>query len=291
MSMKPIPTDAGELTNELLDEHLDGMLRLAYRREAERKIEEIIEDSKRPFTPEEDAQLELAYRQFLVKYEEHLRAQKKARHRARIRRAVRRAIRVVSCLILILAVIIPVALPYAVAKNERVRSAVLEMLIEHGDGNVTLSMREVQDEEFDVPADWKGEYFPAYIPEGFRLKEIGYQEAYVLYLHENGSTICLKESSVSNSMGIDTADADIYYETINGADCMVIVTPNAEKASNGSLLSKYKLIWADDDKYFLLISTTSKEETLKIARSVRKIVPPYPYVKPLDEQNDAGGQP
>ncbi|MBQ2957688.1 MAG: DUF4367 domain-containing protein [Clostridia bacterium] len=290
MSMKPIPTDAGELTNELLDEHLDGMLRLAYRREAERKIEEIIEDSKRPFTPEEDAQLELAYRQFLVKYEEHLRAQKKARRRARIRRAVRRAIRVVSCLILILAVIIPVALPYAVAKNERVRSAVLEMLIEHGDGNVTLSMREVQDEEFDVPADWKGEYFPAYIPEGYKICLISQYTAIIEFKNSDGLNISFNELTENTYVSTDSENSVVTNELINGATATIL--RKAQPDYKGTPRPDwYTVIWQKDDKYFMLWTSEPLEETLKIARSVRKIVPPYPYVKPLDEQTDAGGQP
>ena len=107
--MKSISPDKDAMMEDILDEHLDGMLRLAYRRDAEQKIEEIIEESQRPFTPDEEAQIEAGYQQFLSKYAEYLRNQRKAGRRARLRRAIRRTIRAVSCLILALAIIFPVA--------------------------------------------------------------------------------------------------------------------------------------------------------------------------------------
>ena len=115
------------------------------------------------------------------------------------------------------------------------------------------------DASFDVPAEWRGEYYPAYIPEGFALLEIEKRSNSAIYSNSNDVWFIFDECSKDTDSNIDTEDAVISFETIHGCEALIV-------EEDGTIIA-----WSDGTKYFILNADFSKEEALKIARSVRRI--------------------
>ena len=89
---------------------------------------------------------------------------------ARLRRIVPRVVEIAACVVLAVAV----ATPFAIANVEFIRSAVMKLLIriDWDDGVMQMNLVEDEGAAFNVPADWPGEYFPSYLPEG--LEAVSY---------------------------------------------------------------------------------------------------------------------
>ena len=67
-----------------------------------------------------------------------------------------------ACVVLV----IGIAAPIAIANIEAIRVRVMELLINIQDEYTEISMVENEEMAFDVPAAWRGEYYPSYIPDG-----------------------------------------------------------------------------------------------------------------------------
>ena len=105
-------------------------------------------------------------------------------------------------------------------------------------------------------------YAPSYVPEGFEIvsMDITNGDSNIVYQNGNGEQISFDSASGTSVTQIDTENAD-NIETI---DIM---------GNQGMLEEKDGLTtitWSIDDSYFVVMSQTSKEETIKIAESVKK---------------------
>ena len=67
-------------------------------------------------------------------------------------------------------------------------------------------------ESISVPTQWKGEYFPAYIPEGFDLTKIDNTSVY--YENENGVRIVFREKGIYEDAFINSENSIITHERI-----------------------------------------------------------------------------
>ena len=153
-----------------------------------------------------------------------------------------------------------IATPFAIANVEAIRVKVMELLIDIQEDHTELSFVENENEEFYVPVEWQGNYYPSYIPDGFYLKEQGKLNCYVKYENEQGARINFSEYSADDSVSINSENAELSYTTINGVDAFVI-----ERESS------VIITWNSDDKFFVLTANTPKEEALEIANGVKRI--------------------
>lgn len=157
------------------------------------------------------------------------------------------------------------SLSVAMAGSDDFRVRVFRLIQQQTESYMQWDFVEDEEAAFDVPAGWSGDYYPSYIPDGFVMTEIAAQDAelepYVLYEHPNGEYFFFSESIPGTSANINTENALTYYLTINGHECFISEFSD----------SRLNVAWAVEDRYFLLESWTSKEETLKIVAGVLRI--------------------
>lgn len=110
----------------------------------------------------------------------------------------------------------------------------------------------------DVPEGWQGKYYPSYIPDGYSVKTVN--DFGVCYIDKNGNEIGFSEKEYGIRKGIDTEEALVSRETLNGIEVMVM-----EK--NG----RTSIIWNADNRYFVVEVHEGKGLALKIAASVSVI--------------------
>lgn len=246
-----------EVKNETLrDEHLDALIRLAFRREEERTYQQLMEENQQEYTKEEAAQKDAIFARAMEKFAAQEKQRKKKERVLRLKRSVPRIINVAACLALIFCI----AAPIAVARVEFIRVRVMKLLIEIQEDHARLSLVEDDESEVLVPPEWSGEYYPYYIPEGFEIKEVDARDCSISYVNSVGNELHFVERTAKWEMGVDTEDAELSYIEINGLTALLIEQDE-----------RYKLTWSDGKAYFLVITDLTKDECVRIASNVRII--------------------
>ena len=100
-----------------------------------------------------------------------------------------------------------------------------------------MQMNLVEDEgaAFDVPADWPGEYFPSYLPEGLEVTSKSYIPGYpcIEYTSESGERVINFSEMGENSTQVNGIEgAVISYMDINGQTAVVIETEHPENEAD-----------------------------------------------------------
>ena len=117
-------------------------------------------------------------------------------------------------------------------------------------------------EPISVPVQWQGKYFPAYIPEGFTMKQIGNNRVY--YENADGVRIVFQEKNMHDDVFINSENAIITHEKVGTRMATVSQMENATM-----------IVFIDGDK-LLKVSVTdidfvgykSRAEALKIAENI-----------------------
>ena len=153
----------------------------------------------------------------------------------------------------------------ALATSQAVRVQVMKLLLHVEEEYTELSLVEDEAASFDVPAEWQGSSFPAYIPEGMQLEQVLSIPDYHLaeYRSESTGEICMSfsEAGEGASMNIDTEDATVRAVMIQNHQGYIAVKENA-----------VHVFWSDGLHYYI-VSTNGigEDETMQISQSVTKI--------------------
>lgn len=255
---------------EIQDEHLDQIIRLAFKQEAALRTQELIIESEKPFTPEQQARAEQIHVRMLEQINQEERNKRSKERKERARRIIPRIIVAAACVVLV----IGVAAPIAIANVEFIRSAVMKMLIriDLEKGEVRMNFVEDDTASFDIPSDWPGEYFPSYMPEGFDVTWKSYvgENPCIEYTSQTGQQVISFDEMDSNTTAISGIEGGVIsYVEINGYTAIVIETENPEDETNYHV----DITWDNGEKWFGVGSRgIPREETLKIAQSVKKII-------------------
>lgn len=114
-------------------------------------------------------------------------------------------------------------------------------------------------ETLDVPAEWKGSFYPTYIPESFVLYDCTSYD--VEYRTRNDETLLnFSEYEYGGRVSLDTENAEISTTQINGIEATLI-----EK--DGWVA----VVWAANNRLFVIDMDGNIEEILKVAESVTMI--------------------
>lgn len=181
-----------------------------------------------------------------------------------------RFIEAAACVVLVLGI----AAPFAIANVESIRSAVMKMLIriDWEKGEMQMNFVEDNDAFFDVPGDWQGEYFPSYLPEGFEVtwRSSSSVNPCIEYTSESGVQVVSFGEASSNTAGVYGIEgAAISTIDINGHTAVVIETKYPQNEADHYI----GITWDNGEKWFSVdTSGVSKEEAVKIARSVKRII-------------------
>lgn len=246
------------------EQYLDSLIRLSVDLEKAEQMQSKI-------TGEEDApvaqeQVHAAWTKAMQKRE----AEKKQRWEECRRTAgwlMKGMARVAAC---ILAVIV-VGVPIAVASSATVRGQLMQMLIEIDEKQEEIRFHFVKEKQENavVPEGWIGEYYPTVVPAGMKVVRVGENSPFVEYEQEKDSRIRwgFTEMEEATVMTMSSKGAIMYEGEINGFQACIV-----EGYSEASDTKWIKIIWCNDDKYFLVYGNgLEMEEIKKIAEKVKKI--------------------
>ena len=110
-------------------------------------------------------------------------------------------------------------------------------------------------EAVDVPAEWKGDFYPAYIPEGFEFDRCRLNN--VIYLDKDGRCLDFSEETYGSITNLDTENANLSSVFINGAEATLI-----EKDSWTAV------VWSANNRLFIVDIDSGKDDALRVAASV-----------------------
>ena len=248
-----------ETLHGLEDEYLDDVIRLAVKRERMQEAEEILRLSREPVSPEEESRLDRIWSQALAKMDEIESRKKKAGRARTLRSAIINFSRIAACL----AVLIVIGAGFAVATNSTFRSAVYNLFVTQDQDYIYVNFG--KETTFEVPDGWAGLYFPSAIPPEYENKFMlpEPETAYIEYEAENGSRIIFQDFGFDSD---GTFDKNIASEIeINGRTGFI--TESADPLS-------YVVSWPADDRWLTLTTyDLTKEETMDLVNSVRRINP------------------
>lgn len=159
-----------------------------------------------------------------------------------------------------------IGLTSAFASNQTFRVQVFSMFAEDHGQYTAIGLREDEQSSFDVPAEWEGMYYPAYIPDGFEVESIdnSFGREFSVFMRNKDNPdirLIFEEMYEKGGMNIDTENAQVYYTKIHGNDAIV------------SLKEKFSLItWSENNRILsVMIDGRNEEEILKVAESVKQI--------------------
>lgn len=249
------------------EQYIDDLIRLVYKQDRLREEKEIIKRSEEPITSEQKIIKDRIRERMQVELDKADQQKAKAKRKSKIFRILPKIMEIAACLILVAAI----GTTVAIAKDASFRSAIMQLLIniDQEEGVADIRFEENTDESFEVPSDWRGEYYLSRIPDGFSISYIDSDPEMpaVEYSSQDGREIHFDENSYNTiaTQGIEETD---YTEImINDRLALMISDDDPEDLF-------YRITWSNDEKWFMLETVhMTKEETLKLVKSVRKIIP------------------
>lgn len=184
--------------------------------------------------------------------------------RSSINHTARTLVMRTGVIILLLCVGLSMGLTTAFAVSGTFRAVVYELFTEEYEEYTVVEVRPKDGDMINIPDEWKGEYFLKYIPEGYVLKDIGHlfdDNCWVEYRNENDEWISFEESTEYASTNIDTENAEVWGENLNGGEAIV------------ALKEKYVIVaWRQHDKMLMITKHGNNvAEALKIAENIIRI--------------------
>ena len=251
--------------DELQNEHMDELIRLAFKYENELVVEALVDEAENfPAVEEPKCNppiIDIAW----GKLKQEQKVQQKKNRKQTIRRVFPRFIEVAACIILILGI----AAPIAVANNAYFRSKVMQFLLtfNENEGTIEVHFDEVEDAAFNVPVEWEGAYYLSMIPEGYTIVyNDSWEGLYFEILYENADKKRIRfiETGGLSAGSIGTENAEVSYIDVNGIPALIVVANDKEYI---------EINWSCEDRWLTLITEGIKyDETIKIVESIRRII-------------------
>lgn len=168
--------------------------------------------------------------------------------------ALPKALQVAACIL----IVFYIGLSVAIATVHDVRVRVLDLIMNVEKQYTEITLQENSEKSFTVPSDWKGTYYPAYIPDGFEIESISSDFFHSNLVCKNGDlNLFFSEYGEDAGTNIDTENAVVDAVMINGSPAIL-----AEK--NGLVT----IAWAYQVNYFVLQAQVDRDIALQIAESV-----------------------
>ena len=259
------------------DQSFETALRLAFLQQQAQEEKHILSQCEQPLTVEEEQLSERMFDQIPAMIQRERRIQNRLRRTARWKKAGLRFVKAAACVIAVMAVCFTVAFACSAAVREAVSRLFVHIDEEKGAAYISFSKGEeavfASDESWiipTVPEDWPGEYYMAYIPEGFNISwQAAFDVAMVSYTDSNGRRIDFSENDEDSVAVMGTEGATVSNLTILDKEATVI---EANIDVNGQSVYYIQIIWANDEKWFMLDGYgLEKDIILQICAYVNKI--------------------
>ena len=233
-------------SKEIMQKIADLKIRLALQQEFEQEVDELIAE----VNPADAGQTQ-PIREMEEKVLKDIAAHTgKRRQRHEQKRRFPRCARVAAAI----ALLVMVSVGSAMATVHMVQIGLLKLDIQTYPERTSYSI--VPSEvTMNVPKEWTGDFYPAYIPEGFELEYCN--NCMVSYLSPSGEMLSFSEETYGSRTSLDTENANISSLLINGEEATLI-----EK--NGWTA----VVWSANNRLFIVDIDGGKDDVLRVAASV-----------------------
>jgi len=157
-----------------------------------------------------------------------------------------------------------VILGATVVSVEAVRVRVLNFFMDIQQEYTSFQLKDSSDVvDGNTIIDWRQAYVPTYIPEGYEVNTTSQNDNYkkIEFKNAQGSIINYMELSSAHQPTVDTENADLFETiTINGHEGALVV--------KNSLVT---VIWAMNDRIFIIQGKIDRDMAVKMAEGVKYI--------------------
>ena len=233
-------------SKEIMQKIADLKIRLALQQEFEQEVDELVAEVN-PADAGQTRQIREMEEKVLKDIAVHTGRQ---RRRHKQKRRFPRCARVIAAV----ALLVMVSVGSAMATVHMVQIGLLKLEI-HTYPERTSYGLVPSENTLEVPHEWNGDFYPAYIPEGFEFDSC--YNSMVSYLRPNGEMLSFSEESYGSRTSLDTEEANISSLLINGAEATLI-----EKDSWTAV------VWSANNRLFIVDMDGGKDEALRVAASV-----------------------
>ena len=253
-----MPTNSTEqVRKKLYEEYEDSLFKLIMHDVAEKEGQLFLEEKEKLKNDPEFLPSQAAVQKFSQQLDTQLKKPQAYDRRRRIWQALNRA--AVAMLIVI------VIFFTTVATVEAVRVRVLNFLMDIQKQYTSFQLKESSSgsEGSSTIVDWRGAYVPTYIPDGYEVSAVsdGKLLKTIEFKNPQGSLITYTELSEGTKPALDTEDASFFEAvSVNGHE--------------GTLVLKDPLvtiIWAMQDRMFMIRGEMEKDMAVKMAEGVKSI--------------------
>ena len=187
----------------------------------------------------------------------------KKHERLSLRRAMpRRFPRVLTVAAAVL-LLLALSLGTALAVSPALRVQVMRLLYQVTPEYTQVSFVPDEAASFDVPAEWTGLYYPAYIPEGYEFYGVGGSSSMPKVLFNASEDRFLRFSEYSLE-----AESNINSEGYTVEEADINDTKGVLSWKDGHTI----LVWPVSDRFFILDITAAADTAMEIARSVTRVI-------------------
>ena len=243
-----------QIRKKLYEEYEDSLFKLVMHDVAEKEGRLFLEEKEKLKNDPEYLPSQAA-----VKFSRQLDAQlRKPKVYARKRR-IWQALNKVAIAMLIVLVI----LGATVMTVEAVRVRALNFLMDIQQEYTSFQLKDssgISEGENPI-VDWRQAYVPTYIPEGYEVSATSQNDNYkkIEFKNSQGTLINYMELSLDHQPTVDTENASVFETiTINGHEGALVV--------KNSLVT---IIWAMEDRMFMIRGEIEKDMVIKIAEGVK----------------------
>jgi len=150
-----------------------------------------------------------------------------------------------------------------VASSDTLRAAVFDLVFTRQATHTEIQLVENTQKAFEVPAEWKGRYYPSFIPEGYKMVKIDSEEetsSTISLINIDGHLMHFSENTLDTYTNIDTENANVKNVLIRGYKSLMFI-------KNGRVI----LVWSADERYFILNIAGDENAAIQVAESLRLI--------------------
>ena len=260
MAKKQVITSAPLPTRDELAARLEeAMLRLALYDCAAAESEQIVRDFDA--LPAEEKQAlgqpsAAAYRRFQKDLKARFR-------RAKVQRFSRHVLLPLGKAAAALVLVLSLGISTVVASSDTLRAAVFDLVFTRQATHTEIQLVENTQKAFEVPAEWKGRYYPSFIPEGYKMVKIDSEEgttSTISLINKDGHLMHFSENTLDTYTNIDTENANVKNVLIRGYKSLMSI-------KNGRVI----LVWSADERYFILNISGDEDTAIQIAEKLRLI--------------------
>ena len=233
-------------SKEIMQKIADLKIRLALQQEFEQEVDELVAETN-PIDAGQTRQIRAMEEKVLKDIAAHTGRRRQAHeHRRRFPRG--------ASIAAIIALLVMVGVGSAMATVHMVQIGLLKLDIQTYPECTSYSLVPSEG-TMNVPQEWTGDFYPAYIPEGFEFDRC--YNGIANYLDSNDKMLSFSENAYGTRISLDTENANLSSVFINGAEATLI-----EK--NGWTA----VVWSANNRLFIVDIDGGKDDVLRVAASV-----------------------